>query len=170
MRSTPVLAVGDENCIGCLRWRLYQMRLTSRIQQSELLRPGDVIVVEGDERHIYLGVCERCGLVDGNNGFEALLERIRNQAHPEYGAISWNGKTREITETVQFEGNGAETDEVIRARALRYLQELTEAERAVAEIDIVFREKRPVRAVVRAQTSELSPERLRELRTRAGLK
>lgn len=103
-----------------------------------------------------------------NDAFEMLLERIRTGDHPDYGLISWDGTSRQVTVTVQFEGNG-EPDEVIRERAVRYLEGLTAEERAVAEVDVVFREKKPVRAILRAQTGELSAERLRELSRRAGL-
>lgn len=107
---------------------------------------------------------------DHEEGFQALLDRIRHKNHPEFGSLSWNGQSRQITETVVFENNGVmEPDEVIRARALRYLEGLTPEEQAVAEVSIVFRGKTPVRAVLRAQTAELSPERLRDLRRQAGL-
>lgn len=162
------MIAGDQACVGCLRGRLYQMRAVVRVRVAAEVRPGDLIVVDGQAPQVFRGICQECEV--GQEGFEALLERIRNQEHPAYGALSWDGRSREITETVQFEGNVGEADDVVRARALRYLEGLNEAERAAAEIDIVFREKRPVRAIVRAQTSELSPARLRELKERAGLK
>jgi len=102
--------------------------------------------------------------------FESLLERIRERHHPEYGMISWNGETREITVTVQFERNGyQEEDEVVRARALRYLEALTPEEREAAAVDVFFRDRKPVRAILKAGTGELSLERLQELKERAGL-
>lgn len=105
-----------------------------------------------------------------DDGFQALLERIRNRQHPAYGSLIWNGESRQIMETVLFEGNGVtESDEVVRARALRYLEGLTAEERAVANMEIIFRDEKPVRAVLKAQTGELSPDRLAELRKRAGL-
>jgi hypothetical protein len=111
-----------------------------------------------------------CGMSDCEDGFQALLERIRRKEHPEFGSLSWNGQSRQITETVIFETNGVpEPDEVIRDRALRYLEGLTPKEQAVAEVNVIFKGKTPVRAIMRAQTAELSPERLKELRQQAGL-
>lgn len=102
--------------------------------------------------------------------FETLLERIRRGNHPDYGMISWDGDTRQLTVTVQFERNDCpEEDAVVRARALRYLEALTAEERAVAEVEIVFRERKPVRAILKAGTGELSIERLAELQREAGL-
>jgi hypothetical protein len=102
--------------------------------------------------------------------FEALLDRIRRGEHPAYGELSWNGQSRQVTVTVAFESNGCpEADEVVRARALRYLESLTPEERAAAELDIVFRDRKPVRAVLRAGTGELSMERLKELQKTAGI-
>jgi hypothetical protein len=171
MRS-PIVAVGHDVCIPCVRWRLYEMHAAAQVRVSALLRVGDLIILVGEHRWMYPSVClsgRRCtGMAD--EGFEAFLDRIRNQDHPDFGQLSWNGRTRQVTETVQFEANGCpEGDEVVRERALRYLQTLTEEERAAAELDVVFRERRPVRAVLRARTSELSPERLKEIRRQAGL-
>jgi hypothetical protein len=145
------------------------MRITAYIIVSSQLRPGDLVVMNGGEPQVFLAICRGCSVNKTQDGFQALLERIQKGEHPPFGSLSWNGKTREITETVQFESNGGMPDNDIKERALRYLEGLTEEERDVAEIDIIFREKRPVRAVIRAQTSELSPARLRELRQQAGL-
>jgi uncharacterized protein YnzC (UPF0291/DUF896 family) len=103
--------------------------------------------------------------------FEALLNRIREQHHPEYGSLSLDKKGRQLTETVQFENNGdRKQDETVRQQALRYLEALTPKERAAMEsVEIVFREKKPVRAVLKAGTGDLSPERLKELKRQAGL-
>lgn len=96
--------------------------------------------------------------------FERLLERIRNKEHPSYGTLTWDGQSRMITTTVQFEANGVvEPDEVVRQRALRYLEALSEDEREIVEVEVVFRAKKPVRAVLKAQTGQLSAARLREL-------
>ncbi len=106
----------------------------------------------------------------GQDEFEILLDRIRTKAHPAYGTLAWDGRCRKVTETVAFEENGArEPDEVVRARALRFLEGLTPEERAIAEVDVTFRDGRPVRATLRAQTGTLSATRLKELRTHAGL-
>lgn len=104
-----------------------------------------------------------------NDEFEAFLERIRQKNHPEYGMLSWNGQKRQVTVTVQFDGNGSDDDAVIRARALRYLESLTPGERAIVELDVSFREGKPVKAILRAGTGDLPSERLRELAQRAGL-
>lgn len=102
--------------------------------------------------------------------FETLLKRIRERDHPDYGMISWDGDTRRVTVTVQFERNGCpDEDVVVRARALQYLEALTAEERAVAEVDVVFRDKKPVRAILKAKTGELSVKRLKELQEGAGL-
>jgi len=102
--------------------------------------------------------------------FEGLLARIRDAEHPHYGSLCWNGKSRSLTETVLFKEDGNhEPDRVIRDRAVRYLAGLTPKEREAADIVVVLREGSPVRAEIRAETSELSPARLRELRERAGL-
>lgn len=99
------------------------------------------------------------------DGFKALLDRIRRGAHPAYGALEWNGKSRQLTETVLFENSGAhEPDEVVRARALAYLEALTEKERAAVEVRVEFREEKPVRAIITGDTAQLSPERVAELR------
>jgi hypothetical protein len=104
-----------------------------------------------------------------NDEFEALLARIRNKNHPQYGTISWNGQTREITVTIQFDGNGVEDDATVRQRALRYLESLTKEEREIINLDINFRDFKPVKAILRAGTGDLPTERLRELAARAGL-
>lgn len=61
-------------------------------------------------------------------------------------------------------------DEVIKARALKYLEGLTPEEWAAAKVEVFSKEGKPVRAVIKAGTRELSPERLQELSIRAGLK
>lgn len=111
--------------------------------------------------------------MDNEDGFQVLLEQIRAKEKklPRYGSVKWDGITRERTETYQFERNGlVEPDEVIRERALRFLEGLTPEERAVVEMEITFRDETPVRAIMKVQTGELSAERLKELRERAGLK
>ena len=40
------------------------------------------------------------------NDFDALLKPIRHKEHPDYGTPSWDGQTRTVTVTVQFEENG----------------------------------------------------------------
>jgi hypothetical protein len=104
-----------------------------------------------------------------NDEFEKFLDRLRNKNHPQYGTISWNGRTREITVTIQFDGNGVEDDATIRQRALRYLESLTREEREIINLDVSLREGKPVKAILRAGTGDLSIERLRELAARAGL-
>jgi hypothetical protein len=104
-----------------------------------------------------------------NDGFEALLTRIRDGNHPDYGTLSWDGQTRQVTVTIQFDGNGIEDKAMLRQRALRYLASLTAEERATIDMEITFREGKPVKAVLRGATGDLSPERLRELAQRAGL-
>lgn len=100
--------------------------------------------------------------------FEQLLERIRQREHPEYGSITWDGHRRSFEVSVQFARSGVAEDEgVIRARALRYLGSLSKREREAARIDIQLRCGVPVRAVLRGNTGDLDPERLRELERRA---
>jgi hypothetical protein len=101
--------------------------------------------------------------------FEALLARIRDGKHPNYGTLSWDGQRRLITVTVQFDGNGVEDKAVLRQRALRYLASLTKEERETIDMEITFRDGLPVKAVFRGATGDLSPERLKELADRAGL-
>lgn len=98
------------------------------------------------------------------NEFEALLERIRNREHPEYGTIAWDGERREVQVTVTFERGGVEeSDAAVRARALRYLESLTAEEKELVDVQVTFRAGRPVKAVLRAGTGELSAQRLREM-------
>jgi hypothetical protein len=104
-----------------------------------------------------------------NDEFDVLLERIRQKNHPEFGMLSWSGQKRQVTVTIQFDGNGCDDDAVIRARALRYLESLTPEERAIIDLDVSFREGKPVKVVLRAGTGDLPAERLRELAQRAGL-
>jgi len=93
--------------------------------------------------------------------YQALLDRIRNEEHPEYGTLSWDGQRRRVTITVKFAaGNGRGTP---RDRALRYLAGLTPEEWAVLEIDVVFQAGQPVMARLEADTGVLSSQRLREL-------
>jgi hypothetical protein len=101
--------------------------------------------------------------------FEAFLARIRDGKHPEFGTLSWDGQRRQITVTVQFDANGVEDKARSRQQALRYLASLTQEERETIDMEITFREGRPVKAVLRGATGDLSPERLKELAERAGL-
>ena len=94
--------------------------------------------------------------------FELLLARIREGRHPDYGTLVWNGEQRAFSITVVFECED-EADEVVRERAVRYLESLTKEERRLVNIDVAFREGRPVRATLRTGTGILSSERLREL-------
>jgi hypothetical protein len=107
---------------------------------------------------------------DDRDPFDVMLDRIRAKAHPEYGSLSWDGQCRKVTETVAFEETGAkEPDEVVRQRALRFLESLSPEERAIAEVEVTFRDGRPVRAMLRAGTGTLSAARLKELRKKVGL-
>ena len=101
--------------------------------------------------------------------FQALLERLRRHEHPEYGVLSWDGQTRQISVTVTFERSTDEADEAVRARALRYLGSLTPEEQRLVDVDITFRGGRPVKAILRTGTGELSADRLRQLARSAGL-
>lgn len=105
-----------------------------------------------------------------DTGFEELLNKIRQDRLPAYGSVAWDGQERQVTTTVQFDGSGRESDEVIKARALKYLEGLTPEEWAAAKVEVFSKEGKPVRAVIKAGTRELSPERLQELSIRAGLK
>jgi hypothetical protein len=102
--------------------------------------------------------------------FEELLNKIRQDRLPKYGQLDWDGATRTVTETVQFETSPQDSDDLVRSRALRYLEQLTPEERAQAKVEVITRDGRPVRAVLRGSTAALSPERLQEMRGRAGLK
>ncbi len=102
------------------------------------------------------------------DAFDQLLARIRNNEHPEYGTLSWDGESREITETVLFEQPG-DSEATVRQRAIAYLSQLTPAERAAVKVDVHTRQGRPYRAVVKGKTSSLSPDRLRELKRGAGI-
>lgn len=95
--------------------------------------------------------------------FEALLERIRSGNHPEYGTLAWDGENRKFSITVTFETGGDEPDDIVRRRALRYLEALSPEEREMVDIDVAFRGGRPVRATLRTGTGMLSTQRLREL-------
>lgn len=97
-----------------------------------------------------------------DNSFEQLLERIRQQRHPEYGSLEWNGQSRQATVNVRFENDG-DDEETVRQRAVAYLTQLTPQERANLNIEIVYRKNIPVRAVLRGKTSNLNPDRLRGL-------
>lgn len=94
--------------------------------------------------------------------FERLLERIRHKEHPEFGTLTWDRQTREFHITVTFERNG-EPDPMVRARALRYLESLSEEERDLVDIDIGFRQGTPVKATVHVDTGALTASRLRKL-------
>jgi hypothetical protein len=101
--------------------------------------------------------------------FEVLLERIRRREHPDYGVLAWDRQRRQISVTVQFERSVDENDQVVRTRALRYLEALTPEEQTAVDIEVSFRGGRPVKATLRTGTGELSADRLRELARRAGL-
>ncbi len=96
------------------------------------------------------------------DSFEQLLERIRQQRHPEYGSLEWNGQSRQATVNIRFENEG-DDEATVRRRALTYLRGLTPEERANLNIEIVYRKNVPVRAVIRGKTSNLNPDRLRGL-------
>jgi hypothetical protein len=100
---------------------------------------------------------------DIEDGFDQLLDRIRAKEHPQYGSLSWDGESREVTVTVQFENGRQEDPEAVRARALRYLASLTPEERQSLQVDVQMRDGTPVRAVLKGRTNALSPERLRAL-------
>lgn len=103
-----------------------------------------------------------------SDDFEQLLRRIREREHPHHGAITWDGRQRTFEISVQFTRNGqAEDAEIIRLRALRYLGGLTETEREAAHIDIQLKDGIPVRAVLKGNTSDLNPERLKRLEQQA---
>lgn len=167
MSGRITLAVGDALCVECVRRRLEWMHLKIRVVVSNQLGLGDIILLEDGEPQTFLGLCD-CDVK--SSGFEGLLDRIRTGQHSSYGTLSWDGRSREITETVQFESGNHEADEVVRERALRYLSALTPEERARIELEVVFREKKPVRAVLKGKTAELSPDRLVELRRLAKLR
>jgi hypothetical protein len=98
-----------------------------------------------------------------NDEFEALLERIRQSDHPDYGVLAWDGQRRRFSITVTFERVQTEPDEVVRRRALRYLEALSPEERELLDIDVAFRDGKPVRATLHTDTGMLSTKRLREL-------
>jgi hypothetical protein len=95
--------------------------------------------------------------------FEELLNRIRQSKHPAYGSLTWDGVSRQVTTTVQFENGQQEPDEVVRGRALRYLEQLTAEERSAVQVEVLLKEGRPVRAVIKASTDKLPVERLHEM-------
>jgi hypothetical protein len=172
MDSTDILVVAGERCRDCLLLRLEEMNLRDRveIEISTRLHPGDLVIINGGPPSMFLGICGRCHMAEDQDAFEILLDRIRAKAHPEFGSLSWDGQCRRVTETVAFEESGVkEPDDVVRQRALRFLEGLTPEERRAAEVEIVFREERPVRAILKAQTGALSAKRLQEMRARAGL-
>lgn len=102
-----------------------------------------------------------------DEAFEALLSKIREDRLPAYGSLSWDGESREITETFQLQQPG-EDRAAAKSRLLRYLQDLTPEEQAAAEIEIGTRAGAPFLLTVKGKTSELSPARLAELRQKAA--
>jgi hypothetical protein len=99
------------------------------------------------------------------DGFEAVLDLVRRAEHPDYGSIGYDGQKRVITTTVQFDlVTGRQEDpELIRQRAVRYLEGLTPEERQLLDVEVVFRAGAPVRAVLKGSTEDLPPARLVEL-------
>lgn len=102
-----------------------------------------------------------------DEAFEALLSKIRDDRLPAYGSLRWDGEHRQVTETFRLQQPGEEKGEA-KNRLLRYLENLTPAERATADIAIETKDEAPYLLKVTGKTSELSPTRLAELRRRAA--
>lgn len=140
-----------------------------RVETDTEIRHGDLMTGQTLFARVLCDGFGNCPARQERDEFEALLERIRQGNHPEYGALSWDGQRRQMEITVTFDSDGA-SEEVVRRRALRYLESLSPEERALMTVEVVFREGSPRRATLRAQTGTLPGWRLDELRQKAGIK
>lgn len=97
--------------------------------------------------------------------FREFVERIRQGNHPDYGTLVWDGETQQLSVTVVFEMHHQEPLEVVRARALKFFEQLQPHEWLVFQIVLSFRAGRPVRAYLKPRTSavKIGTSRLREL-------
>jgi len=153
------------DCRDCLVRHMAERKLVFDVRTSERVARGELVIASPDAGAQNFG-CVLCGggiCPLGVDQYAKLLERIRTGDLPAYGKLSWDGRRRQVEITAQFdEGDGA-SDEVVRRRALRYLESLTPEERAVVDMEIEVRDGRPVRARLKAKTGAFSAQRLREL-------
>lgn len=101
-----------------------------------------------------------------DEGFDALLKKIREDKLPEYGSISYDGQSRQFTETFLLRHQGEDKSEG-KSRLLRYLEELTPEEREAANLEIETKERAPYLLRLKGKTGDLPADRLTELRQRA---
>ena len=167
--STMIVIEVHPDCERCLRSHVESMQLTAEIKADDQVRPGDLIIVPAEGAALAFGrvLCNgtRCTLNQAKQ-FERILERLANGDYPDYGSLYWDGEHRTVELTVLFDDGSGASDDVVRRRALRYLESLTPEERAAVKLEVSFRDHRPVRAVVRAQSGQFSAARLRELARR----
>jgi hypothetical protein len=97
--------------------------------------------------------------------FQRLLKKIREDQVPEYGSVHYDGQSGEIRDEMLL-GRPEENPQIAKERLLRYLEGLTPDEQSVVDIEVETKEKSYRRLIVTAGTSELSPERLAELKRR----
>lgn len=101
-----------------------------------------------------------------DDGFQALLRKIQEDNLPDYGSLRLSGEGRQITETFQLQRPGEERA-AAKGRLLRYLEQLTEDERAAAEIEIGTKGGAPYLLTIKGKTGDLPAARLQALRERA---
>jgi hypothetical protein len=178
-----LLAVGDDACVGCIRWKLASMHVPGKVHHSNQLLPGDLLILDGgDHPLMFPRICGRgCRLVmsDGNghnlgcdpDEFEKMLKVIEESKNPAFGSVGYNGQTRKMRVSVRLEKDPSDSSQVLRQRAVAYLRALTPEERHAVDIEVFYQNERPVRVQVegRSQTGQLDSSRLREMEQQAGL-
>lgn len=98
--------------------------------------------------------------------FAEFRERIRNGRLPAYGTLHWNGETGQVVTAVNFELNRQEPAETVCRRAARYFAQLTETEAMAIDIEVVARDGKPVRAILKPRPDTpvvIGTARLREM-------